>query len=264
MNRAEILALYDQQRQDGTVYPGVRREITPYTVRAIDLISSEINGIFYSQLSEDNADAVIAEEIRFFQEIGQDFEWKAHDHDQPPDLKARLARHGFDIGDAEAIMVLDIEQTPDSLLQPIQADVRQITDPDGLAPLRQMLETVWNEDFTGLFTRLESDLRDNPDYLSMFAVYVDDAPVSVAWAGFLPGNTFAGLWGGSTLAAYRGRGFYRALLAARLRAAREKNCRFLTVDAGPMSRPILLRLGFEQISTAYACIWRHAKPEAND
>jgi GNAT superfamily N-acetyltransferase len=158
-------------------------------------------------------------------------------------------------------MVLDMEHAPDVLTQPVQADVRRITDPNALSAVRSVLEPVWNEDFTGLISRLAADLRDNPDYLIVFAAYADNIPVSVGWVGFLPGNAFGALWGGSTLPAYRGQGFYKAMLAARLQAAREKGCRFLTVDAGPMSRPILLRLGFEHIATAYACIWHYPQPE---
>ena len=70
-----------------------------------------------------------------------------------------------------------------------------------------------------------------------------------------PGH-FAGLWGGSTLAAYRGRGLYTALLAARVREARARGVPYLTIDAGAMSRPIVARHGFEVITYATACEWR--------
>lgn len=55
------------------------------------------------------------------------------------------------------------------------------------------------------------------------------------------------LSGCSVLPSARGRGVYRALVAARWRDAVERGLPALTVQAGPMSRPILLRLGFEVV-----------------
>ncbi|HTX49603.1 MAG TPA: GNAT family N-acetyltransferase, partial [Caulobacteraceae bacterium] len=48
---------------------------------------------------------------------------------------------------------------------------------------------------------------------------------------------------------YRGRGAYRALVAARADEARRRGHRFLTVDARETSRPILERLGFQPLAT---------------
>lgn len=64
-----------------------------------------------------------------------------------------------------------------------------------------------------------------------------------------PGGRFAGLWGGGTVPEWRGRGLYRALVARRARVAAERGYRYLRVDASDMSRPILARLGFTQLST---------------
>jgi GNAT superfamily N-acetyltransferase len=58
------------------------------------------------------------------------------------------------------------------------------------------------------------------------------------------------------LPAYRGRGLYTALLAARVQEARRLGASYATVDAGPMSLPILRRLGFQPLTVATPCIWR--------
>jgi GNAT superfamily N-acetyltransferase len=65
----------------------------------------------------------------------------------------------------------------------------------------------------------------------------------------VPGTRFAGLWGGGTVEAHRGRGIYRALVAQRARAAVDRGYRYLQVDASSQSRPILERLGFHPLST---------------
>ena len=46
---------------------------------------------------------------------------------------------------------------------------------------------------------------------------------------------------------FRGRGVYRALLRERLRMAREAGAAGLSVWGGPMSAPILERLGFRPV-----------------
>src|SRR5262249_60177566 len=58
-----------------------------------------------------------------------------------------------------------------------------------------------------------------------------DAVVSAGWIRYVAGTEFAGLWGGSTLEAWRRKGIYRALVAARARLAYERGYRYLQVDA---------------------------------
>jgi GNAT superfamily N-acetyltransferase len=96
-----------------------------------------------------------------------------------------------------------------------------------------------------------------PDDIAVFAVY-DDATgqvVSAAWIVFYPETDFAGLWGGSTLEAWRKRGIYRALIAARAQLAATRGVRYLQVDASDDSAPILRRLGFRAITTTTPYVW---------
>jgi GNAT superfamily N-acetyltransferase len=53
--------------------------------------------------------------------------------------------------------------------------------------------------------------------------------------------------GGSVRPKFRGRGVYRALVAARLEIARRAGVEGLCVWGGEMSGPILARLGFEKV-----------------
>ncbi|MCU0485485.1 MAG: GNAT family N-acetyltransferase, partial [Anaerolineales bacterium] len=115
-----------------------------------------------------------------------------------------------------------------------------------------VLAEVWHGDFAWVWDRLGAHLE-IPGYLNVYAAYVNDVPASVAWIYFHPGSQFASLWGGSTREAYRRRGLYAALLRARAQAALRQGARYLTVDATPMSAPILERHGFVQIATAWAC-----------
>ncbi|HZZ34676.1 MAG TPA: GNAT family N-acetyltransferase, partial [Caulobacteraceae bacterium] len=79
--------------------------------------------------------------------------------------------------------------------------------------------------------------------------YAGVAPVAAGRLEMIPGSAFAGLYGGGTAPEQRGRGVYRALVAARAAEARARGYRYLTVDARETSRPILERLGFQRLAT---------------
>ena len=87
MNRSEIIALYNQDQRKDVEYPGMRREVTPSVVRHVDVSGTGEGSVIYSQLSEADAEGVIREQITYFENLGQGFEWKLYDYDQPPDLK---------------------------------------------------------------------------------------------------------------------------------------------------------------------------------
>jgi GNAT superfamily N-acetyltransferase len=82
-----------------------------------------------------------------------------------------------------------------------------------------------------------------------------DQVVSAGWIVYKPGTDFAGIWGGSTLRSWRGRGIYRALVARRAQLAVGHGYRFLQVDASDDSRPILQRLGFVAVTTTTPYVW---------
>ena len=79
----------------------------------------------------------------------------------------------------------------------------------------------------------------------IYLAYVDGRPVARGSAAF--GERGVTLFGGSTLPEARGRGAYRAVVAARWEDAVARGTPLLVTQAGPMSRPILGRLGFREV-----------------
>ena len=79
-----------------------------------------------------------------------------------------------------------------------------------------------------------------------YLAFVDGQPVARATAGFTAHGVL--LFGGATLDSARGRGAYRALVRARWDDAVEIGTPVLVTHAGAMSRPILTRLGFREVS----------------
>lgn len=261
MSIASLLKAYDREQRREVLFPDTRREELPRIVRHLLEYGRRQGWVIWSQFGPDEIEAAIDAQIAYFEGIGYSFEWKVFDYDSPPDLRERLAARGFEIHEpSDAIMVLDFDTMPEILQQPVPDCIRRITSPDAIPALMRVLETVWGTDMSGLSAELANQMNRFPDVLSMVAAYVDDRPVSTAWIQYTPGN-FAGLWGGSTLPEYRGQGFYTGLLAVRAHEARARGKRYLTVDASPMSRPILERFGFVKIAMATECVWKVGSDE---
>src|SRR5690606_41834951 len=104
-----LRSLYTAEERIGADYPDVRREIFPNLIRAVPKEAHGEGFVIYTKLDEESADAAIREQIAYFEKIGADFEWKLFDYDSPPDLKERLAAHGFAIGEPESLMILPLD-----------------------------------------------------------------------------------------------------------------------------------------------------------
>lgn len=255
MTVAEMIALYNEYERKRARFPGMRRETGPGYVRLVDTDAEGRGVLVYSELDEATADEAIAAQIAYFKALGQPFEWKAYSFDRPADLTARLERQGFEVGEEEALVMMDLARAPAVLRQPVTHDVRRILETEGLDDVMAVEEAVWEEEMPGLRSMLEAGLREESDNLSIYVAYVAGVAASSAWVYFQPGSPIASLWGGSTLAAYRKQGLYTALLAARAQEALQRGARYLTTDASPDSRPILEKLGFVLLGFTWECNW---------
>lgn len=258
MTPEQILALFDQQQRIDIEFPGTVKETLQKVVRFLRP-PPQLSFVQYSRLDAENAGAVIDEQVAYFRQAGRPFTWKAYSHDSPSDLRERLIAHGFEPDDPGALMALDLQEAPAPLLSPVTADLRPITSREGLPVVAQVLHETYGGSFEGVVKRL-GDHLEIPGYLSVYAAYAAGRPVSVGWIYFHPRSQFADLWGGATVPAYRNQGLYTALLAARLQEALQRGYRFLTIDAGDMSRPIVARHGFRLLAHSYACDWPLEKP----
>lgn len=258
-----ILALYDVEQRINIEYPGVRKERRPHVIRYVSE-DGPPHFILYRRLAGADVEAVIDEELAYFGPLGE-VEWKVFAHDQPADLRRRLVAHGFEAEEPEVVMVLDLEQASrlDVSALPDNVSVRRLESASQLKDVRQIEQIVWQDDFAWLTERLATDLA-LPGYLSVYAAYVDGQPACAGWIYFHANGQFADLWGGSTVPEHRERGLYTAVLAARVQEAAERGYRFLTVDASPMSRPIVAKYGFRPLTTAWACKRSEDRSAAND
>jgi GNAT superfamily N-acetyltransferase len=78
-----------------------------------------------------------------------------------------------------------------------------------------------------------------------YLAWINGEPVAASDAIYLPAGVV--MCGAATLPEARGKGAYRALIAARWEEGRRRGTKTLITQAGAMSRPILARLGFEEV-----------------
>ncbi|MFJ1606253.1 GNAT family N-acetyltransferase [Streptomyces sp. NPDC088253] len=250
MDHVAVLALFDRDmREDARPdSPGARVERIDKVVRQVGT-EYGWNGVIWSDLDESTADAAIAEQMRYFGELGREFEWKLYGHDKPEDLGKRLRAAGFVAQPEETLMIAELGDLALDAQPPEGVRLLPVTDRAGVDLVADVHEQAFGTDSTRMRHQLLAQLTGDEDNVVAVVALAGDVPVSAARMELVPGTRFAGLWGGGTIDSWRRRGIYRALVAHRARVAAERGYRYVQVDARGQSRPVLARLGFEPLTT---------------
>jgi len=222
-------------------------------VSRIRCAEPERHMIAFSSLTDDIADAIIAEQAAHYRELATQVEWKVYQHDGPQDLLQRVERYGFMAGPQETVLVLDLQNHLTWIDAPPIAPVSLIESQDQVAQYRQTAEEIFGREHEATARELLSAIRSGSTRHRGYIVMEGDAAMSIGRLYTDPQSAFGGLYGGGTLNRYRRRGFYRATVAARARDAKSAGARYLIVDALPTSRPILEKLGFARLTETWPC-----------
>lgn len=210
-------------------------------------------------LEGDALDTLIEETIAHYRDDTSvsTFEWKSRGHDLPADLGDRLVAHGFEAEPQETVMIgeatllaVDVPLADGVVVRQVGegGDVR-----DDVARMLAAQESVFGD---GRGPSLETSLAELAGGDSEFWIAeVDGQVVCAGRLTVVPGTEFAGIWGGSTLPEFRGRGIYRALVAARAKSAVARGVRYINSDCTDMSRPILERSGLQAVTTTTPYVW---------
>ncbi len=257
MDAAEILAIFDNERRTLPT-PGYRKEMDGSVSRSISG-DSRWSWIDWSRHSDAEIEAAIDGQLAYFARLGAKFEWKVYDHDKPADLRQRLAARGFQVGPPEAFLVMPIREL--EIDRGTSSDVRRVETIEKMGDYLAVEQLVWPVDQSHSPSESIRRFLEHPEADGYHVGYAEGAPVTCGRVSFREGSRFAGLFGGATLEAFRGRGIYTALVASRAAEARARGVDFLFVDALPTSRPILERRGFRCLSYTYPCTWSFDSPK---
>jgi hypothetical protein len=247
--KAHLLAAYDDQLRGQSETADVPTSTDGPVIRVEYPARGFVSYRTLAGLDGEEIDALIARQRDFFAAKGQSVEWKLRGHDQPADLPDRLKAAGFEPEDQETVLVAESATISERLSGRDQVDgitIHRVTERADFERIAAMESTVWGEDWSWLADDL---VRRHANGSDVYAAEAGGQVVSAAWAVYKQGTDFTGLWGGSTLEEFRGRGIYKALVAIRAARAVELGYKYLHVDASDDSRPILQRLGFLAITT---------------
>ena len=255
----EFLVAYDRQLRTDAETPGATAETRLGPLRLVTFAGGG-GFVTYPAPRRDDAESIAQlvrpalDHYRGIPEITH-VEWKTRGHDRIVGLHEALIDNAFEPDEQESIMIgraqlLDVEvPLPEGVtLRKVrdEADVKAMTEMEDLA-FASNLSDVMTE---ALLRRLALD-----DGMELWVAEADGQIVGAGRLEPVTGTDFAGIWGGATLPAWRGRGIYRALTAARARSALAQGKTLIHSDSTEYSRPILERAGLVRVSTTTPYHW---------
>lgn len=254
---ADLLAAYDAQMRGvpPSLPVGVHTEQDGPLLRVVGQFRGFVSTPRDMGVRGADLDRLIARQRDYFAARNEAVEWKTRSHDLPADLTDRLAAAGFVPEERETVLIGRAAELTAEPSLPDGVTLRRVTADADLRRIAAMESTVWGQDWSWLADDLKARIAAAADQIEVLVAEADGAVVSAAWLAYRAGTDFASLWGGSTLAEWRGKGIYRALVAARARSAAARGVRYLQVDASDDSAPILRRLGLTAVTTTTPYVW---------
>lgn len=254
---AALLAAYDaQMRMPSSAVPsGVTYEHDGPIVRIVGGHVGRIRAPRDVGVTGAGLDRLIARQRNYFQARGEGLEWKVCAHDRPAELPERLVAAGFVPEAPSTVLLGSAPEVAAEEVLPGGAVLRQVSEAEDLRRIADQQTEVWGFDCSWVATDLMTRVLADPAQITILVAEADGQLACTAWSLYNPGTDFVALLGGTTLPRFRGRGLYRAMIAARAREAVARGYRLLHVDASPASAPILRRCGFHEITTSAHYEW---------
>jgi GNAT superfamily N-acetyltransferase len=173
-------------------------------------------------------------------------EWELGESCTPPDLVERLLGLGLRRIESEPVTIGMVLHGRPAWEPPDGVIARSVASVDELVAAREAQHEAFGDPRPVDAERAKVDFEREGIDGSTFLAWVDGVPAAAAYAAYTDWGLI--LFGGATRPEARGRGAYRALVAARADEAVARGTPTLVTHAGQMSRPILERLGFEAIA----------------
>jgi hypothetical protein len=191
------------------------------------------------RLQGDAIAEAVADVDAFMREAGNArASWWLTERSTPGDLEERLLAAGCRRDESDYLHAALVLTREPPAVDGIEA--RRIETFAEFVESRRLQRGVFGSESVADF---EAEWEQLPD--PVYAAWIDGRMACVGRAVFTRVGGY--LMGGATAEWARGRGAYRAVVRARWDEAVRRGTPALAVGAGPMSRPILERLGFEQV-----------------
>jgi hypothetical protein len=260
INAAYLLAAYDDQLRTDAETPSAVSVIRHGPLRLVTFAGGR-GFVTYPALDGADADTIrrlVPEALAHYQadpEIRR-VEWKTRGHDQAPGLHEALLENGFVAGEPESIMIGEARHLAVDVTLPEGVTLRRVTEEADVRAMSAMQDEAFGDAVgEGMADALLRRLA-RADGMELWVAEAEGRIVSAGRLEPVHGTDFAGIWGGATLKAWRGRGIYRALTATRARSALRMGKTLIHSDSTEYSRPILERSGLLKVSTTTPYHWQ--------
>lgn len=260
MDTSTLLAAYDQQLRTDAETPSAIAVERLGPLRLVTFAGGR-GFVTYQDLAGASAGTIagwVAQTAAFYR-ADPDIvrvEWKTRGHDRAPGLHEALLENGFEPDETESVMIGAASALDVDVALPPGVSLRRVTEESDIRAMSAMQDEVFGSPVSD--GNAEAILRRmaNADGMELWVAEHQGVVVSAGRLEPVPDTDFAGIWGGATREEWRGRGIYRALTAARARAAMSLGKKFIHSDSTEYSRPILERYGLVRVSTTTPYRWR--------
>jgi hypothetical protein len=257
LDPADLLAAYDAQLRTDAPSAVAMKRIGPLHLVTFP---GDVGWVTYRDL--DGADAAIIhgwvgdvlDHYRSDAAI-QAVEWKTRGHDHAPGLHEALLEHGFVPEEPESVMIGEARALAVDVPLPAGVRLRQIHHDEDVHRMAEMQKEVFGDVDPDQMTKALLHRQSLDDGMELWVAEHDGRIVCSGRLEPVAGTDFAGIWGGSTLAAWRRQGIYRALTAARAQSALRLGKTLIHSDSTAHSRPILEGHGFVAVTTTTPYRW---------
>ncbi len=259
---ARFLAAYDAQLRTDAETPSAVKIARLGPLRLVTFMGGR-GFITYQHLGDVDNDAIqqlVPEALSHFQaDLDIDrVEWKTRGHDHAPGLHEALLENGFIPDDPESIMIGQALALAVDVPLPEGVTLRQVSEESDVRAMSAMQDEVFGDPISEEMANALLRRLSKRDGMQLWVGEVNREIVTAGRLEPVENSDFAGIWGGTTRAPWRGRGIYRALTAARARSALAMGKTLIHSDSTDYSRPILERSGLIVVSTTTPYRWKRA------
>jgi ribosomal protein S18 acetylase RimI-like enzyme len=255
----EFLVAYDQQLRTDAETPSAIAQTRLGPLRLVTFAGGR-GFVTYPAPRGDEVEAIAqlakptVDHYRQISEITH-VEWKTRGHDRIAGLHEALMDNAFKPDEQESIMIGRTQLLDVKVPLPKSVTLRKVRDEADIRAMTAMEDLAFESDMSDAMTQALMRRVALNDGIELWVAEADGQIIGAGRLEPVTGTDFAGIWGGATLPAWRSRGIYRALTAARARSALAKGKTLIHSDSTEYSRLILERAGLIKVSTTTPYRW---------
>jgi len=233
----EILKLYDQQvRKNPISTPDLSIVDDNFVLR----VEGYFNFVWSWNFPTNKAESLVAHQAGYFRNKGEELMWRVFEHDKPSDIELHLKQQGFEPCPQSTLMVLPLDTYSN---KNTVHEVKKVNSEQTLRGFLNVAAQAFECDSDESEFNYFFKVLDDPQF-ALYCTYEEGVAVAAGRMEIPKGSSFGLMFGGSVLKEHRGKGYYQALITARIKHAKSQGLKYLTTEARETSRPILEKLGF--------------------